>query len=64
MVLQYKSKKETRWHKYLGKERLKKGVSAYDFRLLDSKGKKILVAKGSYASVMKRFRQIEFFKHR
>lgn len=64
MVLQYKGKKETRWKKYPGKAKLKKPTSHYDFRLLDSKGKKVLVEKGPYARVMKRFRAIEFFKHR
>jgi len=64
MVLQYKSKKETRWRKYPGKDKLKDGVSKYDFRLLNSSKTKILVPRGSYKKVMKRFRQIEFFKHR
>jgi len=31
---------------------------------LSSDKKKVLVKTGSYARVMKRFRQIEFFKHR
>ena len=64
MVLQYKGKKETRWKKYPGKERLKKAVSHYDFRLLNEAKTKVLVPKGSYAKVMKRFRAIEFFKHK
>ena len=63
MVLQYKLKTEKRWRKYLGKDKLKLGVSKYDFRLLSEDRKKILVEKGSYLRVMKRFRQIEFFKH-
>ena len=63
MVLQYKPKKGGRWRDYKGKNKLEKGVSNYDFRLLSSGKKKVLVEKGSYTQVMKRFRQIEFFKH-
>ena len=64
MVLQYKLKKETRWKKYPGKDKLKESVNKYDFRLLSENKSKILADKGSYEKVMKRFRQIEFFKHR
>ncbi len=64
MVLQYKSKSEKRWKDYKGKASLKKSPENYDFRLLSENRKKILVEKGSYKKVMKRFRQIEFFKHR
>ena len=64
MVLQYKLKKEIRWKKYPGKSKLKFSVSKYDFRLLNEAKTKVLVPKGNYAKVMKRFRQIEFFKHR
>jgi len=64
MVLQYKLKRETRWKKYPGKAKLKGSVSKYDFRLLNASKTKVLVPKGSYAHVLKRFRQIEFFKHR
>jgi len=64
MVLQYKLKTEKRWKKYPGKDKLKKGTSNYDFRLLSENKKKILADKGSYAKVMKRFKQIEFFKHK
>jgi len=64
MVLQYKLKKEKGWKKYPGKDKLKLPVSKYDFRLLNEAKTKILVPLGSYAKVMKRFRQIEFFKHR
>ncbi len=63
MVLQYKLKKESVWKDYPGKAKLKYPVSKYDFRLLSKDKKKILVKKASYAKVMKRFRQIEFFKH-
>jgi hypothetical protein len=64
MVLQYKLKKETRWRKYPGKDKLKESVGKYDFRLLSEDKKKILVDKTPYQKIMKRFRQIEFFKHR
>jgi len=64
MVLQYKLKSEKRWKKYPGKAKLKLPISKYDFRLLNSTKTKVLVEKGSYAKVMKRFRQIEFFKRR
>jgi len=64
MVLQYKLKSNTRWKDYKGKDKLKHPVSKYDFRLLSENRKKILVEKGSYTKVMKRFRQIEFFKHK
>jgi|TARA_Y100000031_G_C7890606_1_gene234963 hypothetical protein len=64
MVLQYKLKKETRWRKYPGKDKLKESVGKYDFRLLSEDKKKILVDKSPYQKIMKRFRQIEFFKHR
>jgi len=63
MVLQYKSKKSTRWKKYPGKNKVKGSVSKYDFRLLNEAKTKVL-AKGSYKKVLKRFRAIEFFKHR
>ena len=63
MVLQYKLKKEIKWKKYPGKSKLKLPVNKYDFRLLSEDKKKILVDKGKYEKVMKRFRQIEFFKH-
>ncbi len=64
MVLQYKLKTEKRWKKYPGKSKLKLPVSKYDFRLLSSDKSKVLVDKASYTKVMKRFRQIEFFKRR
>lgn len=64
MVLQYKKKGETRWRKYPGKDKIKGSVSQYSFRLLNESKTKVLVPSGSYAKVMKRFRQIEFFKHK
>lgn len=64
MVLQYKLKTEKKWKKYPGKDKLKHPVSKCDFRLLNESKTKVLVDKGSYSKVMKRFRQIEFFKHK
>ena len=64
MVLQYKLKTETRWKKYHGKDKLKFPVSKYDFRLLNEAKTKVLAGPGQYDKVLKRFRQIEFFKHR
>ncbi len=63
MVLQYKLKSEKRWKKYPGKNKLKDSISKCDFRLLDEKKTKVL-SEGNYAKVLKRMRQIEFFKHR
>jgi hypothetical protein len=62
-VLQYRLKKEVRWKEYKGKSKLKYATGRYDFRLLSSNNKKVLVAKTNYKKVMKRFRQIEYFKH-
>jgi hypothetical protein len=64
MVLQYKLKTEKRWKKYPGKDKLKYPVSKCDFRLLNEAKTKVLVEKGNYNKVMKRFRAIEFFKRR
>ena len=63
MVLQYKLKTEKRWKKYPEKDKIKQLVSKCDFRLLTEDKEKILV-KGTYSKVLKRFRQIEFFKHK
>jgi hypothetical protein len=62
MVLQYKPKKGGKWRKYPGKSKIKGSLRDYYFRLLSSDKKRILVEKGSYSKVLKRFRQIEFFK--
>jgi hypothetical protein len=64
MVLQYKLKKEGRWKKYPGKDKMKFSVSKCDFRLLNKDKSKVLAGPGSYTKVLKRFRQIEFFKSR
>lgn len=63
MVLQYKLKDKKRWNDYPGKAKIKGSVNDYDFRLLNEAKTKVLVEKGSYEKVMKRFRAIEFFKH-
>lgn len=65
MVMQYRRKKsKERWKKYPGKAKLKLGVSKYDFRLLNEAKTKVLVKPTTYTKCLKRFRQIEFFKHR
>ena len=64
MVLQYKLRSEIRWKKYSGRDKLKFPISKYDFRLLNEAKTKVLVPSGSYSKILKRFRQIEFFKHR
>lgn len=64
MVLQFKPKISNRWRDYPGKSKMKMPLSKCDFRLLSENRKKILVAKSTYEKVMKRFRQIEFFKHK
>ncbi|MFA4960292.1 MAG: hypothetical protein WC548_01380 [Candidatus Pacearchaeota archaeon] len=64
MVLQYKKKHGGRWRDYLGKNTIKGKVDDYDFRLLNKNKNKVLVEKNNYKFIMKRFRQIEFFKHR
>jgi hypothetical protein len=64
MVLQYKKKNSrSKWKDYPGKDEIKGSVKNYDFRLLSEDRKKVLAEKGSYEKVMKRFRQIEYFKH-
>lgn len=64
MVLQYKLKSENRWKKYPGKDKLEFPVSKYDFKLLNEAKTKVLVERTNYGNVMKRFRQIEFFKRK
>ena len=64
MVLQYKLKTSGNWKDYPGKDKLKVPISKCYFRLLNEDKTKILAKKGSYAVVMKRFRQIEFFKRK
>ncbi len=64
MVLQYRAKAGGRWKKYPGKNKIKGSVKDYEFRLLNEAKTKVLVGPGNYNRVMKRFRQIEFFKHR
>ena len=64
MVLQYREKGSSRWKKYPGKDKLKDSLTKYEFRLLNEAKTKILVNSGNYTKVMKRFRQIEFFKHK
>lgn len=62
--MQFRKKSGGRWRDYPGKNKIKGDVSDYDFRLLSHDKKKVLVKKGTYEEVLKRFRQIEFFKHK
>ena len=62
MVLQYKLKSAMRWKDYPGKAKLEFSLNKYDFRLLNEAKTKVLADKGPYDKIMKRFRQIEFFK--
>jgi hypothetical protein len=62
MVIQYKSKKSGTWQDYKGKDKLKYGVSHYNFRFLTKDKSRVLIT-GNYKTVLKRLRQIEFFKH-
>jgi len=64
VVLQYKLKSKKRWNDYPGKDKLEFSTDKYDFRLLNEAKTKVLVEKNNYENVMKRFRQIEFFKNR
>jgi len=64
MVLQYKKKNSAKWEDYPGKGKIEGSVDDYDFRLLNEAKTKVLAEKGPYKKVMKRFRQIEFFKYR
>lgn len=63
MVLQYKLKSEKRWKKYPGKDKIRYSVSEYNFRLLNEAKTKVLAGPDTYNKILKRFRQIEFFKH-
>jgi len=62
MVLQYKPKSGGRWKKYPGKDKIEGSVRNYAFRLLNEDKTKVLVPEGPYRKVLRRFRQIEFFK--
>ncbi len=66
MVIQYKPKsgKNPRWKDYKGKKNFKGSVRNYKWRLLNHDKKKILVKPTNYSKVMKRFKQIEYFKHK
>ena len=64
MVLQYKEKKSSDWKDYPGKSKLQRNPKDYHFRLLSHDKSEILVEKGTYEKVLKRMRQIEFFKNK
>ncbi len=63
MVMQYKPKSGGKWQKYPGKDKIEKSPSNYKFRLLSEDKKKVL-EEGSYEKVLKRMRQIEYFKRK
>lgn len=63
MVLQYR-KGKGKWKDYPGKDKVEGDISDYRFRLLSEDKSRVLKEEGAYDEVMKRFRQIEFFKHR
>ncbi len=65
MVLQYRKKSSnSNWKDYPEKNKIEGNIKDYEFRLLNETKTKILVEEGNYEKVMKRFRQIEFFKHK
>jgi len=62
MVLQYKPKDGKRYRDYPGKNKMTIALSSCKFRLIDKSRKKVL-SEGGYVKVLRRMRQIEFFKH-
>jgi len=64
MVLQYKEKKNSNWKDYPGQSKIKGNPRGYDFRLLSHDKSEVLVEKGTYEKVLKRMKQIEFFKYK
>jgi hypothetical protein len=65
MVMQYRKRiKGARWRDYPGKRDIEGVPEDYDFRLLSHDKGKVIVESSSYDKVLRRMRQIEFFKHR
>ena len=65
MVLQYRKKKDdSRWRDYPGEKNITGDPQEYKFRLLSHDKSKILENEGTYEKVLKRMRQIEFFKRK
>jgi len=65
MVIQYKKKTpNSKWIKYKGKNTLKQSVGKYWWRLLNSEKTKVVMPQNTYNKIIKRFRTIEYFKHR
>lgn len=65
MVLQYKKKKaDSKWRDYPGKKNITGEPQDYKFRLLSHDKTKVLENEGTYEKVLKRMKQIEFFKHK
>lgn len=65
MVLQYRKRKaSSRWKDYPGKKKIEGDPEDYEFRLLSHDRKKKIVEGGSYDVVLRRMRQVEFFKRK
>jgi|GEM_PF-759331 len=65
MVLQYKKKEEgAKWMDYPGKSKIEGTPNNYHFRLLSHDKSEVLAEQGTYDKVLKRMKQIEFFKHK
>jgi len=62
MVLQYRTGPSGRWMKYPGKDKINGKPENFEFRLLTEDKSRVL-SEGSYQKVLRRFRQVEFFKH-
>lgn len=65
MILQYKRRKDdSEWKNYSDKRRIHSVLKNCDFRLVSQDGKEVLVDSGSYEKVLRKMRQIEFYKNR
>lgn len=64
MVLQYRKRNVGRWRDYPGKKKIVGNPEDYEFRLLSHDRKKKIVESGSYETVLRRMRQVEFFKRK
>lgn len=52
------------WRDYPGKKNVEGNPEDYEFRLLSHDRKKKIVESGSYGAVLRRMRQVEFWKRR
>lgn len=65
MVLEYRKRGSgLRWRVYHNKDQVHGNVTNYEFRLWTHDRTRLLVPPGPYDVVMRRFGQIEYFKHR